>query len=59
MVDGTVSFYNDAFRPKAAQRGIMVMVFLLKQFRYSNQTNFCHTKIYAERGEKGGKKMHW
>jgi GTP-binding protein len=58
--DGTVSFYNDAFRPKGGPDGGIGgdggSVFFEAVSDISKLNQFRHTKIYsAERGEKGGK----
>ncbi|MDD4785039.1 MAG: GTPase ObgE [Candidatus Shapirobacteria bacterium] len=58
--DGTVSFYNDAFRPKGGPDGGIGgdggSVYFEAVSDISKLNQFRHTKIYAaERGEKGGK----
>ncbi|MFA7676475.1 MAG: GTPase ObgE, partial [Candidatus Shapirobacteria bacterium] len=58
--DGTVSFYNDAFRPKGGPDGGIGgdggSVFFEAVSDISKLNQFRHTKIYsAGKGEKGGK----
>ena len=58
--DGTVSFYNDAFRPKGGPDGGIGgtggSVYFEAVSDISKLNQFRHTKVYAaQRGEKGGK----